>query len=203
MRLKKIVHFLLAVFLVPRCAPCQSKIPDTTEDRYYIGTNPVAPFTGIRSKFTSLYLPALSNLETGLSFFGGKLWNKHFNVETRFSFGSPRKSFNLLQVQSGFNYCFTGKQYHQFYIGLFGNLFALHNLDTKVDQMSITGYVCTGRRFFVHRYFIDVRISQNLAAVSWKSLPGAQPELGFHPSPYKWVSPYIPYAAVNLGYMLK
>ncbi|MGZ5134976.1 MAG: hypothetical protein ACXWCG_07495, partial [Flavitalea sp.] len=104
--MKSIRLMYLVCFLSPLAGACQVKLmPDsTTENIYYVGVNPIAPFTSIRSEATSQYLPFLSNLETGVSLFVGKIWNKNYNVETRLSFGSPNSSYNLLQVHSGFNY---------------------------------------------------------------------------------------------------
>jgi len=95
-------------------------VDSTNDETYYIGINPVAPFTSIRNETASRRLPILSNLETGLAVFGGKTWNRHYNLETRFSYGSPMKGYRMLLVQSSFHYCFDTKNRRlHTYAGLF------------------------------------------------------------------------------------
>jgi hypothetical protein len=182
------------------------ELPDKTGDdeMYYIGINPLAAITGIRSEFTSLYLPYISNQETGIAVFVGKIWNNNYNVETRLSFGSPLRSYNMFQVHSGFNYCFTiKKQRWHPYAGVFLKLQSLHSQDTKTDYVSTIAYVCAGNRFMGKKYFLDLRINQNVYALSWANLPGAKVKHGFHDSIYKWKSSYIPYLAVSVGFLFR
>jgi hypothetical protein len=191
--------------LSPLAGASQSrlKLDSTTEDIYYLGINPIAPFTCIRSEATSQYLPYLSNQETGVALFVGKIWNKNYNVETRLSFGSPNSSYNLFQVHSGFNYLLNTKKNFRPYAGLFLKLYSLHEMDTKTDYVSAIGYICIGNRFIWNRYFLDLRLNQNIYAVSWSNLPDTKATSGFHPSIYKWESSYIPYAGINIGYMFR
>lgn len=201
--IKRLIY--LVCILSPLVGMSQVKLitDSTADDIYYVGINPVAPFTSIRSEATSLYLPVLSNLETGLSLFVGKIWNKNYNVETRLSFGSPNSSYNLLQVHSGFNYLLNTKKNLHPYVGLFVKLYSLHEMDTKTDYASAIGYICIGNRFNWKRYFLDLRLNQNIYAVSWSNLPDTKATSGFHPSIYKWKSSYIPYAGINIGYVFR
>ena len=98
--------FLSILFPLSGIGQLNKMLSEVEEDIYYLGVNPIAPFTSIRTEFTSSYLPFIANLETGFSFFVGKIWNNNYNVETRASFGSPKQDYLLLQVQSGLNYCF-------------------------------------------------------------------------------------------------
>jgi len=204
-KLFNIKNLVYGLSLVPFLSMGQLKIADTVNyEIYYIGINPVAPFTSIRSETTSLYLPALSGRETGISAFVGKIWNRKYNVETRLSFGSPLKSYNLLLVQSGFMYRFnSGKQHIWPYLGAFINIYSLHNLDTKSDKVSAITYLCIGNRFIRNKYFLDLRLNQNIYALSWTDQHGSKARHGFHPSIYKWKSNYIPYAVINIGYMFR
>lgn len=174
-----------------------------TEDVYYVGINPVAPFTNIRSEVTSQYLPFIGTLETGISAFIGKIWNTNYNVETRLSFGSPNSSYNLLQVHSGLNYLFNSKSKLNAYAGIFFKLYSLHGMDTEKDYVSAIGYICFGNRFKLKRYFLDIRLNQNVYALSWSNVPDTKAFSGFHSSIYKWRSGYIPYAGINIGYVFK
>ena len=201
--LRKLIYlvFTLSPFLAS--GQVKSKPDLATEDIYYVGMNPLAPFTCIRNEATSQYLPFLSNLETGISFFVGKIWNNNYNVETRLSFGSPKSSYNLLQIHSGFNYLFSSKKSLYPYAGVFAKLYSLHEMDTKIDYVSAVGYICIGNRFKWRGYFLDLRLNQNIYAVRWSNLPGTKATSGFHPSIYKWKSSYIPYAGINIGYMFR
>jgi hypothetical protein len=131
------------------------------------------------------------------------MWNKNYNVETRLSFGSPNSTYNLLQVQSGFMYLFNTKKNWHPYAGVFLKLYSLHDMDTKRDDISAISYMCIGNRFQWKRYFLDLRINENIHAIIWTNLPESKAKSGFHPSIYKWKSAYVPFAAINIGYMFK
>lgn len=201
---KSILYQLLVLF--PAVPVAQTLLVNDTagNDIYYVGINPIAPFTSIRGEVTSLYLPALSNLETGVAVFAGKIWNRNYNVETRLSFGSPEKGYQLLQVQSGLLYCFrkSGRN-NYFYTGMFINLRSLHKITNDVNYTSAIAYISAGKRFVWNRYFIDVRLNQNICALSWTSLPEIAATAGFHPSIYKWKSAYVPSAGVGIGYFFR
>jgi hypothetical protein len=170
---------------------------------YYAGINPVAPFTGMRSQFSSGYLPAFSNLETGASVFIGKIWNRQYNVETRLSYGSPLKSYRQFLVQSGLSYCFNKKSpVNGAYAGLFVKLNSLRDVNEDLEQSSVILHWSAGRRFTFRRYFADVRVSQHIMAVKWTNEPGSKAAMGFHPSIYKWSSPYVPFVGIGIGYIL-
>ncbi|HSC40176.1 MAG TPA: hypothetical protein VLD19_19965 [Chitinophagaceae bacterium] len=179
-------------------------LADSTEETYYIGINPVAVFTGIREDGLTRYLPVLGNLETGLAIFGGKCWKKHYNLETRFSFGSPVRGYNLMLVQSGFNYRFhaDNKHFHP-YAGIFIKLYSLENRETGINDASIIALACTGARFISKRYFLDLRVSEHICAVNWSDRLQSKANTGFLPSIYTWSSPYVPFAAIGIGYLFR
>jgi hypothetical protein len=70
---------------------------------FFIGINPVAPFTSLPYQFTNLYLPLASNLETGLALNGGVLLKRSI-IESRVSIGKPNKLYGLFQFHTGYNY---------------------------------------------------------------------------------------------------
>lgn len=178
-------------------------VTDPEEPVYYLGINPLAPFAGIRGAFTRGYLPALSNCEAGASVFVGKIWNRNYNVETRLSFGNLRNSSTLFLVQSGFNYRFLGTNENwQPYAGLFLKIYSLHDISSKHDYASIINYACAGNRFIRKRFFADIRINQNLLALSWSTDPDIKTHMGFHRSLYKWKSAYVPFAGLGVGLFL-
>lgn len=203
--MKRIILILTICCCLPGVGMAQTE-QEPEEETYYIGINPVAPFTGIRSEFTSLYLPIIANQEAGTSVFVGKIMNRHYNLETRASYGSPLHAYMLLQVQSGLSYCFTTnkKQWHP-YAGLFVNIYSLENKETApdVDYASLRMLMAVGNRFIWKRYFLDLRLNEYLSALSWTNEDGGKAMWGFHKSLYKWHSPYVPYIAVNIGYMFK
>lgn len=173
------------------------------EDIYYLGVNPVAPFTSIRTDLTTLFLPYISQQETGIALFVGKIWNKNYNVETRLSYGSPVTDVNLFQVHSGFNYLFVAQKASQLYVGAFIKIYSMHHTVTKSDEVNGIGYLAIGKRFMWRRLFIDVRVNENVYSIRWSNRPGSKAQSGFHESIYKWKSPYIPYASVGIGYLFR
>ena len=184
----------------------QISMPDegADEEIYYVGINVVAPFTLIRSKFTTCYLPAASNLESGLALFVGKIWNKVYNVETRVSYGSPKKDYGQFIVQSGGMYCFKSKQKAlNLYSGIFFKFEALTYQPTDDQYLSAVSYFAIGNRFKFKRWFLDLRLNENIVAISWANVPGHETKFGFHEPIYAWNSPYVPFGVINLGYFLK
>src|SRR5581483_6697489 len=105
-RVAVIIQFLCIICLL---LPCFTMAQDEQTEKvvYYIGINPIAPCTDIRNEFSSLYLPIIANHEAGAAISVGQILNRNYNFETRVSFGSPRSSYTLLQIQSGLNYCFN------------------------------------------------------------------------------------------------
>jgi hypothetical protein len=183
----------------------ENKMADSTDEEiYYIGINPVAAITAIKGNLPSLYLPQTANLETGLSVFVGKIWNQRFNVETRLSFGSPSAATTLFLVQSGTMYCFvpTKKHWHP-YAGVFLKIYALHNTHANGDLVSTIAYACVGNRFIWKRVFADLRVNENLYAISWSNNPDRVAKPGFQPSLNKWKSPYIPFIGFGIGVFFK
>src|SRR5688572_1746320 len=163
--MNRIILIIITCLLLPfiTIAQTDANPEEREEETYYVGINPVAPFTGIRSDLTSLYLPILANLEAGPSIFVGKILNRNYNLETRVSYGSPLHSYTLFQVQSGLNYCFntSKKQWHP-YAGLFVNVYSLNNTATDVNNASFITQFSAGNRFFWKRYFVDLRLNQHI-----------------------------------------
>ena len=191
---------LLLLFLISGALRSRAQ-PDAV---YYAGLNPIAPFTGIRTEFCSGYLPLVSNLETGVSAFIGKIWNRNYNVETRISYGSPASGKTLFLVQSGLNYCFNNKApLNGWYAGLFLKIQSLHETEPSATQSSAIVYWAAGKRFVFNRFFADVRINQQFFSIKWTDDPGSKAEVGFHPSIYEWESPYMPFAGIGIGYVIR
>lgn len=140
--------FILVMFLGCQTLYSQDQSIQNEKEYYYLGINPIALFTGIRSGFTSEHLPMFTNMETGISVFGGKIWGDTYNVETRLSYGSPKARFRLFQVHSGFQFCFPShyKQWNP-YAGLFFRLYSLRNIDQQPDYVNTGFYASIGNRF--------------------------------------------------------
>jgi len=173
-------------------------------DVYYAGINPVAPFTTIRSHFAGGTLPAAGNLESGISVFIGKIWNRNYNVETRVSYGSPFVHTRQFLVQSGMMYCFNQEQaslLNSYYAGLFVKLQEMSYRTDKNEKGAAILYWSAGKRFVFGRCFADVRISQYIAGLKWSD-EAAKAANGFHSPGYNWKSPYVPFAGIGLGYII-
>lgn len=197
-------HLIVLLAIAP-LAVCGQ--PEMLQPVYYAGFNPVAPFTGIRTNFTSGTLPAAGNLESGVSLFIGKIWNRNYNLETRVSYGSPFKYTRQFVVQSGIMYCFNNKHNDRSlmsgtYAGMFVKLQEFMNTKDDSEKKNAVLYWSAGRRFVFKRCFADVRISQQLLSLKWTNEKNSKGVMGFHNSPYNWKSPYIPLAGIGLGYIL-
>ena len=88
------------------------------------------------------------------------------------------------------------------YAGLFIKLSSLNDMKEHSEQSSVILYWNAGRRFMLGRYFVDVRINQHILSLKWSDNPGSKPSMGFHPSIYKWSSPYVPFVGVGIGYVI-
>jgi hypothetical protein len=180
---------------------------DVMQPVYYAGFNPVAPFTGIRSNFTSRTLPAASNLESGIAVFIGKIWDKNYNVETRLCYGSPFRNTRQFSVQSGMLYRFNSKHNQRafpggIYAGLFLKFEGFSNTEDDLEKNSAVMYWSAGKKFVFGRCIADVRISQQFLGIKWTTENNSKGVMGFHTSNYNWKSPYMPFAAIGLGYIL-
>jgi len=170
---------------------------------FFIGINPVAPFTSLPSQFTNLYLPLASNLETGLAVNGGILLNRSI-IESRVSIGKPNKLYGLFQFHAGYNYFpIKGATNKGFYIGGFIKYYRLVNSRNSIQNSSIIPYLCSGYRIERRKVFIDLRINQNIYAVSWSNQKNTSINSNFHFSVYDEISPVLPYLSVNIGYIFQ
>lgn len=167
-------------------------------NEYFVGINPLAPFTSIPNQYTNLYLPLLSNLETGLSLNAGIKKNKS-TYEKRYSVGKPNKMYLLNQIHIGYNHFLFSKK--GIYAGSFLKYFSLHNTHNKLNNNSIILYLTVGYNYNFKNYFIDFRLNQNIYAVSWSNQNNTQVNADFHFSIFKEMSRVIPYLSINIGYV--
>lgn len=183
----------------------QTMDPDADDaPAYYVTINPVAPFTQIRSKFFQQAVPVVSNLESGIAVAAGKIWAAHFNVETRASFGTPRKNSNLFLVQSGFSYRYNHPiGFLHPYVGSFIKVYALEDTRTKGEEMSIINYLHVGCQYTRKSLLLDFRINQPLYALSWANNPDEKVYSGAHNAVFGWRSFYMPYTSINVGIIFK
>lgn len=190
MNLKKvIITILLSV-------PMSLSAQHTSE--YYIGINPLAPLTSISNQYTNLYLPLISNLETGLSLNAGIKKNMSA-YEIRYSLGKPNKMYFLNQVHIGYNYFISSKK--RMYVGSFLKYYSLHNLDKKIKNNSLVPYLTVGYNYYFKNCFIDFRLNQNIYAISWSNQNNLKVNSGLHFSIFKELSPVVPYLSINVGYV--
>lgn len=193
----KSVLLYLGLFLYSMTALAQEKKDSIL---YFVGINPIAPFTGIPNQFTNLYLPLVSNLETGLALNFGIIKEKKF-LESRISVGKPNSLFSLRQVHGGYNWHIYAKKSHLLHIGGFLKYYHLRNTETNIKNQSLVPYLVFGYRYRKNKFFYDLRLNQNLYAVSWSNLENTSLNSGFKFSVYDDVSPILPYLSFNVGYV--
>ncbi len=167
---------------------------------FYAGINPIAPFTGLPNQFTNLYLPLFSNIETGLAINAGMISKKH-KPEVRFSIGKPNSLFLVWQLHGGYNLSIYSNNPNSIYVGGFVKYYHLTNSKTSVSYKSIIPYATFGYRYQKNKFFCDIRLNQNIYAVSWSSLNNTSVNNGFLFSIYDDISPVLPYLSINVGYV--
>ncbi len=161
--MKRIISIILLIIAFSCTAKSQNKI-DSSD--YFIGINPIAPFTSIPNQFTNLYLPLASNLETGLAINTGIKLKKSI-FESRFSFGKPNTLYYVSQIHIGYCHFINQKDKNTgLYIGGFAKYYHLKNTKNEIRNSSIIPYLSAGYRIEKQKIFIDFRLNQNFYAVS-------------------------------------
>lgn len=190
--MKKCWVFLLIVL-------CSVKLYAQYEPtHYYVGMNPVAIFTSIPNQYTNLYLPLISNLECGLALCGGGVKGRKI-MEGRVSYGAPNALYRLFQVHAGMQYIFTDiTKQSWFYCGGMLKYYQLNQRNSIQRNTSLIPYMCVGYRM-EKRWYLDIRICQNIYAISWSNQPNTSFHGEFHFSVYRELSPILPYLTVNIG----
>ncbi len=74
---------------------------------------------------------------------------------------------------------------------------------TRVSYMNLIPYATFGYRYQKSKYFFDLRLNQNIYAVSWSNLNNTSLNSGFVFSIYDDISPVLPYLSINVGYVFK
>ncbi len=168
---------------------------------FYIGINPIAPFTGIPNQFTNLYLPLATNLETGLAVNFGLISNRH-NAEVRLSAGKPNSLFSLWQMHSGYLYLIPQQNSNDLYLGGFLKYYHLKNTGTTTNYQSVISYAAVGYRIRKDVFYFDLRLNQNIYALSWSNLENSSLDSNFVFSTYRDISPVLPYFSFTITYEL-
>jgi hypothetical protein len=171
--------------------------------KFYVGINPLAPFTSITNEYTGLLLPLFTNLENGLAIAGGYHYSDKLTFETRLSMGTVNSLLATRQIHIGSYYTLkkVGKLKHnQIYLGAFVNVFGLHYRDTKTNYNSLIPYLAIGFRHQKKAFFYDIRLNQDIYAYTWSNLENSKASGEFHFTPYKKLSPVIPFLSFTIGY---
>ncbi len=196
-------RILLIILFVTACNSIVESQNKTDSYEYFIGVNPIAPFTSLPGQFTNLYLPLLSNLETGLAFNAGIMLQRNI-IESRISIGKPNQLYWLFQFHSGYNYFLVRREnITGFYIGGFIKYYRLVNNRNSITHTSIIPYLSFGYRIEKRDIFVDLRLNQNFYAVSWSNQENTSINSNFHFSVYDEISPILPYLSVTIGYVFK
>lgn len=170
---------------------------------YFAGINPIAPFTSIPNQLTNLFLPLVSNLETGFAANAGIMFDKSM-AEARISYGKPNKLYELFQFHTGFNhFIFMKNSGNGLYAGGFIKYYQLENSVNSVRNSSLIPYFTVGYRIEREKIFFDFRLNQNIYSVSWSNQENTSLNTNFHFSVYDDISPVLPYLSVNIGYVFK
>lgn len=170
--------------------------------QFFIAINPFAPITGIPNQYTNLYLPLLTNLETGLSLSTGYKKGCHI-PECKISYGKPNSLYTLFQFHAGYNRKWNRKsENHFFYAGGFLKYFQLNNTELNTSAFNLIPYATAGFRLNRHPFFIDFRLNQDIYAITWSNQNNTRINSDFHFSVYTDMSPVIPFLSINIGYEL-
>lgn len=169
----------------------------------YVGINPIAPFTAIRSPAATTYVAFVSDLESGLGLHGGYFFDSWQAIDARFSVGPTNSIY--VQWQTHVSYDFFLLDYLKIinkglYLGPQLRLWDLVHVPYGTHDFSLVPAIHLGYRVEVRGFYVDVRITQTLMAVSWSNRPATSAGVSQMFSVYPAVSPVIPLLGINLGY---
>ena len=202
----RLICLLLAILL--SLFPTVSLAEDVTDTHrsWFIGLNPLAPFTEIDDLSFRMFAPFATGLEYDLAVAGGCFVSDSHMLESRFSLGFPHQpGFSVLgQLQAGYGF-FLLEHLEVTEEGLyFGGALRYAGLRYKsADESfhSIFLFANLGYWFETSRgVFFDLRISQVLGALSWSSMEHTAPGFRFFASPVRNISPVLPLFTFTLGY---
>jgi hypothetical protein len=88
------------------------------------------------------------------------------------------------------------------YIGAFAKYMDLYNYYTTTHYMSIIPYITLGYWLELGRIFIDIRVNQTLAALSWSTLNHSQAAFSYFFSPLPSFLLVVPYVSFHIGFSL-
>lgn len=169
----------------------------------YVGINLVAPFTAIRSPSATTYVAFVADLQSGLALQGGYFFDSWQAVDGRFSVGPTNTIYTQWQLHAAYDFYLldllkvTNKG---LYLGPQMRLWDLVHVPFGMHDFSLVFALHLGYRVEVHGFYVDVRITQTLAAVSWSNRPATSASASKMLSVYPSVSPVIPMLGLNLGY---
>ncbi len=172
----------------------------------YVGLNIIAPFTAIRSPIATTYLAFVSDLESGLAVQVGYFFDSWQAIDARFSVGPTNSIYTQWQFHAAYDLYLLDllKITHKgLYLGPQLRLWDLVHVPFGTHDFSFVPAVHLGYRWEVRGFYVDVRITQTLAALSWSTRPATGVGVSSMLSVYPSFSPVIPMLGLTLGYRFR
>ena len=203
--MRKVCLFLIGLIIFPAWCSAQTK-NQANSFNYYIGINPLAiPVACNIQEDAKRYTPIISGLEYGVAVCGGYFLNEFRTLETRISLGNIHQVARVGQWHIGMNYYVFRKLNRaprNMYAGLFFKFWDYYNRLTKVHFLNISPYISIGYRWDMDPIFLDFRLNQTIAIVSWSSLEHTSPGSAWFFSPWPAFMPVLPTITFTVGWKL-
>jgi len=173
--------------------------------RPFVSVNVLALAAGWESPFSSLIVPLVSNLETGLSVSAGVHLRQGHSLEGRVSIGPANLAYTSFQLHAG--YRFLVLDYFDvtetgLYAGAFFRYVRMANRHNDISYSHVMPYAVIGYELSLGRVFIDLRLSQSVASLSWSNQQHTTANMGWSFSLWNSLSPVLPSFSINLGHMM-
>jgi len=169
--------------------------PDAT---LRVGTNPLAyPLSFQLADNLQRYIPIAAGLEYGFNISVDYQRNPHLAWEARLALGPVHQLAFLTQIHGGL--CWFPFD-RNVYGGLFCKVWDFYNKQTEVHFFNAAPYLSAGYRFDIGRFYIDTRINQTFAILSWSSLEHSRPRIGRFLSPWPGFIPILPTFTCTVGW---
>jgi len=184
-----------AIAIIALFALAEAGYPDAT---LRVGTNPLAyPLSLQLADNLQRYVPIAAGLEYGFNVSVGYQRNPHWAWEARLALGSVHQLAFLSQIHGGL--CWFPFD-RNVYGGLFCKVWDFYNTQTEVHFFNAAPYLSAGYRFDIGRFYIDTRLNQTFAVLSWSSLEHTRPGIGWFLSPWPGFIPILPTFTCTVGW---
>lgn len=181
-----------------------SQPPENGGKKFYAGINPVS-YIAVLPLQDDLkrYIPIVSGLEYGVSLIGGYHFSPRFCTEIRFAWGDLHQISTLTQIHAGimaFPFYGTGKNFGGTCAGIFLKWADYYNHLTQIHFDHIIPYISAGYRFYLSPLYLDLRLNQTFAILSWSDLPYTSSSTAWFFSPWPEFIPVLPTLYLSVSY---